>query len=61
MNDFHGRPDDHLVEPLFEGLAGAQRQSDGSGEPSASSLLPLRWLAAATVALAGGALAWTLW
>ena len=61
MNDSHRRPDDHLVEPLFEGLARAQRQSDGSGEPSAPSLFPLRWLAAATVALAGGALIWALW
>ena len=61
MNEFHRRPDDHLVEPLFEGLAGAQRESDAQGAGSARGLFRLRWLAAATVALAAGAVAWSFW
>jgi len=61
MNDSHRRPDDHLVEPLFEGLAGAHQESGAQAEPTARGLLPVRWLAAATVALAGGAVAWSFW
>ena len=64
MNDSYRRPDDHLVEPLFEGLAGAQRDAadrGAGGEDSPRGLLTLRWLAAATVAIAGGAVAWSLW
>ena len=61
MNDSYRRPDDHLVEPLFKGLAGAQRESVAEDGPSARGLLPLGWLVAAAVAIAGGALAWTFW
>ena len=62
MNDaYRPRPDDHLVEPLLEGLAGAERDSGGEGEPSPRGLFPLRWLAAALVAIAAGAVAWSLW
>ncbi len=62
MNDaYRPRPDDHLVEPLFEGLAGAQRESGAEDVRSSRSLLPVRWLVAATVAIACGAVAWSLW
>ena len=56
MNDSYRRPDDHLVEPLLEGLAGAQRESVAEDGPSGRGLA---WLLAATVAIAGGAVAWT--
>ena len=65
MSDSYRRPDDHLVEPLFEGLEGAQRDAAADrsveSEESPRDLLTLRRLAAAMVAIAGGAVAWLLW
>ena len=62
MNDaFRPRPAEHLIEPLFEGLAGAQGECGAEGVQSTRCLFVLRWLAAATVAIAGGAVAWSIW